>query len=145
MLITRRTTRTVRRGFTLIEALTASVVLAFVVVGVCGLILSAVANTRASSDVIQLNQSAHASMETLASRQLDSISPRSGVMQREAISTSLLASPSDPLMTVEGKIEYLNRYVTQPSRDLAMISVTARMPDGQTVTVYRLATRSEMP
>ncbi len=142
---TRRSTSKARRGFTLIEALTASVVLAFVVVGVCGMILSAVSNTRASSDLIELNQAAQASMETLASRPLDGISPSVGVLQSETVDAALLSTPADPQVTVEGNIQYLHRYAAQPSRDLALIAVTATMPDGQRVTVYRLATRSEMP
>jgi Tfp pilus assembly protein PilV len=145
MLTTRPPNSRARRGFTLIEALAASVVLAFVVLGVCGMIVSAVANTRASGELIEINQAAQASMETLASRPLDDISPGVGVLQSETVDASLLSTPANPQVTVEGHIQYLHRYAAQPSRDLALIAVTATMPDGQSVTVYRLAARSEMP
>ena len=79
----------------------------------------------------------------LAALSLDDISPQIGVAQSETLDPTLMRSTGD--IGLQGRLKYLRRDLDQSDRDLAMIEVTATTPDGQTVTLYRLATRSEMP
>jgi prepilin-type N-terminal cleavage/methylation domain-containing protein len=131
------------RGFTLIEAMIASVVLAFCVVGVCGLLVSAMQNQAATEARSTAAAAAVAGMESLAAKHLDDISARTGVAMSESIDPSLMRDASDAEMA--GRVKYLRRTAGQVARDIAVIEVTAETADGQTVTLYRLATRAEMP
>ena len=141
MRITNRNRR--RVGFTLIEAMCASVVLAFCVVGVCGLLVSAMQNQVAAQSRGTASSAAIGGMESLAAKSLDDISSETGTAQSETIDDNLLRRTGDA--DLQGRLKYLRRDSKQSDRDLAMIQITATAPDGQTVTLYRLATRAEMP
>ncbi len=141
MRITNRNDRS--RGFTLIEAMFASIVLAFCVVGICGLLVSAMQNQVSTQGRNTASAAAVAGMESLAARSLDDISSETGVAMSESISPTLIHDTDDVELT--GRLRYLRRDSDQADRDLAVIQITATTPDGQAVTLYRLATRAEMP
>jgi Tfp pilus assembly protein PilV len=127
----------------LIEAMFASIVLAFCVVGISGLLVSAMQNQKAAIERSEAASAAAQSMEALAARQLSEYSSQVGVAQSEQIDQSDLHASGS-----RGRIRYIRRTTGHQAvrdRDLAIIEVSSETSDGHTVTFYRLATRAEMP
>ncbi len=132
-----------RRGFTLIEAMIASIVLAFCVVGVCGMLVSSIQSSKVAESHITATDAAKASMDRVAAYSLETLSPAAGISQTQTLTPSNLSPGTDADVT--GELSYIQRHATQSPRDLAIVSVTATTEDGETVTVYRLMTRTELP
>lgn len=131
------------RGFTLIEALMASVILAFCVVGICGLLISTMQH-RASTETSDLaTQATQTSIETLLTYRLNNLSPSTGTAQEEPISSTAVKSRDQT--KVQGTLRYIVRNATQSPRDLAVVEVTTTTPDGKQMKTYRLMSRAEMP
>jgi len=127
----------------LIEAMIASVVLAFSVVGVCGVLMAAMQTNKASESQATATEVARLNMDSLAAVNLDDISPANGSTDTESIDGTQLAGSDDA--DVVGQLTYITRHPTQATRDLAVIAITSTTADGQRVTLYRLATRAAMP
>ncbi len=121
----------------------ASVVLAFCVVGVCGALIAAMDSNRACESQTVAAEVARLNMDSLAAMRLEEISPENGNGSSEDLDDSVLAGSDS--VAASGRLRYISRHPTQASRDLALIAVTATAADGQRVTLYRLATRTEMP
>lgn len=130
-------------GFTLIEALLASVVLALCVTGICGLLISAMQHRSVAETSEQATQAAQTSTENLLTYRLSNLSTPTGTAQDEPVSSTVLKS--NDRAEVKASLRYIVRNMNQPPRDLAVVEVTATTPDGQQVKTYRLLSRAEMP
>jgi prepilin-type N-terminal cleavage/methylation domain-containing protein len=132
------------RGFTLIESLVASVVLAACVVGVGGLLVSVSQNTAGSEASLLAASRSQANLEAVAAQRLTDYSAVSGSSNSEMIAAANLAVGSDDYARTTATVDYVARTALQPSRDIAVISVTTTTPSGGRVTLYRAVTRAEM-
>lgn len=131
------------RGFTLIEALMASVVLAFCVSGICGLFITSIQQRSYIESSEQATESSRATIENLLIYGLDELSPATGTASVETLSpSSLRASGSTE---VQGTIHYIVRNVSQAPRDLAVVEVVITSPEGKQTKTHRLLSRAKMP
>jgi prepilin-type N-terminal cleavage/methylation domain-containing protein len=138
------TTRLRCRGFTLIESLVASLVLAICVVGISGVFVTVSQSTSTSDASLLAAQRSQANLEGLAAKRFSDYATASGGVTSESIAASHLAVPSDTSATTSGKITYVSRSSLQPAHDIGVVSVTTTTPEGSYVTLYRLVTRAEM-
>ncbi|MBC7785602.1 MAG: prepilin-type N-terminal cleavage/methylation domain-containing protein [Burkholderiales bacterium] len=129
-----------RAAFTLIEAMMATVVLSFCVAGLAGVLVSTAKNGQMSTSQTGALEVARADMETLTANPLSTISGATG-SSTETVAASKLSTTTLPV-THTGKISYISRSLVQPSRDLAVITVTTTTADGEIVTLKRLVTRA---
>ncbi|GIW76225.1 MAG: hypothetical protein KatS3mg104_1288 [Phycisphaerae bacterium] len=132
-----------RRGFTLIEALMASVVLAFCVIGICGLFITSIQQRSYVESSEQGTEASRATIENLLSYGLDELSPAVGTASVETLSPSQLRA-SDSTQ-VQGTIHYIVRNVSQAPRDLGVVEVVTTSPDGKQTKTHRLLSRAKMP
>ena len=131
-------------GFTLIESLVASVVLAVCVVGVGGLLVSVSQNAAVSEASLLAASRSQANLEAVAAKRLTDYSAVSGNSVSETIDATSLALGSDDYATTTATVDYVSRAALQPGRDVAVVSVTTTTPGGGRVTLYRVVTRAEM-
>jgi prepilin-type N-terminal cleavage/methylation domain-containing protein len=131
-----------RRGFTLIESMMACVVLAFCVVGLSTAIMAGTRNQDIANQSFDALESARAGMENVATRHQSDLSPATGGTTTESVTIDDLGDATSDVAT-SGSLTYISRDASQSARDIAIITVTARTRDGQTVTLKRLISRAE--
>lgn len=133
-------TKRLRRqgGFTLIEAMTASVILCFCVIGLASAMTSASQQAIATAAKSDAMNASSAGMELLAAHPLsDLYSVSGGAVQ--SVPSSSFASHSG--VSTSGQITFISRSSKQGSRDLAIEQVQSTSSQGASVTLYRLVSK----
>lgn len=139
----RTTKRLFRSGFTLIESMLASVVLAACAVGMCGVLMASAQNGEEIDGTTACVDAARLNLENLAAKRLANLSSVNGAAITETIDPAHLNN-SIARTEASGIIEYKQRTATQAARDIAVVSVTTRTDTGQTVMLYQILTRAEV-
>ncbi|HEY0009606.1 MAG TPA: prepilin-type N-terminal cleavage/methylation domain-containing protein [Tepidisphaeraceae bacterium] len=133
---------TSRGGFTLIEALMASVILAVAVTAFCTALTAASQNSQYSKDLREVDEAARLNMEVLAAQALHAMPAPAGTSV--TLPSSALAFPQINDVTSTATLTFLQRHTKQAAREIAILTVTAQRPDGQVSSLHRIVTAAEM-
>lgn len=125
------------RAFTLLESMIASVVLAFGVVAITAAVITSNQSNAVVDQASAALDVARADMELLAAQPLANItSPSGGVTQ-----TIDLPDLGNDTATTTATATFVSRSSQQGERDIAVVKVEVRMPDGNVCTLYRVVTK----
>ncbi len=130
-----------RSGFTLIEAMAASVVLAFCVVAISAAVTASNQAGEAVDSSAAAMGVARADMETLASQPLSTLATGSGgTTQTIDLTHYDAADAPGGQADASATVSFISRSALQGARDIAVVKVKATMHDGQVSTLYRIVT-----
>lgn len=130
-------------GFTLIESMIASVVLAACAVGMCGVLMASAQNSEEIDASTACVDAARLNLENLAAKRLANISSANGAATTETINSAYLNN-SVARTEASGTIAYKQRNGAQGARDIAIVSVTVQSDTGQEITLHQILTRAEV-
>jgi len=128
------------KGFTLIEALIASVVLAFSVVAISG---AMVASATASNEIdarAALQAEAQAALDVVLARPLASVINLNGATTQTLNPAVLGAVTVDASVTLTITAGFVQLKPTAGARDMAVVTVVARSAQGMSSSLSRLIT-----
>ena len=132
------------RGFTLIEAMLASVLLALAVVAFCGAMAAATQGTRYSDQRRRVESAARENMEFLAGSSLSSLPVPAGNATSVSLPASALLRPEADGVRTTATVTFLQRSAKQTDRSIALLTVESRENTEAVARLQRVITTAEM-
>jgi prepilin-type N-terminal cleavage/methylation domain-containing protein len=132
------------RGFTLVEAMLASALLAMAVVAFCGAMAAATQGTRYGDQRRRVESAARENMEFLAGSSLAGLPIPAGSAATVSLPASALLRPESGAVRTTATLTFLQRSAKQANRSVALLTVESRENDEAVASLRRLITTAEM-